>query len=310
VPCFVKWPKGDFESIGTEVPGLAQVQDILPTLVDLCGLKKAGPIEFDGMSLAPVLRGEEVISEERMLFINYSRMPGFMNYPSPHSQTQVRKEGAAVLWKGWRLLECRELYNRTEDPMQENNVFDQYPEVVNEMMKELDIWWDNVEDKANEEQKIIIGTENENPSILTACDWLDVFVDQQPQVSYGVRKNSYWCLEVAQEGDYEFELRRWPKETDSPIAGACEMTDRNGEVGGKALPISSASMYIGGVNHRSVAEKRPYSFEGLTKAVAPEDTAITFDVHLQPGPIYLHTFFNEGKSSNVCGAYYVYVTRK
>jgi len=310
VPCFVKWPEGNFANIGTELPGLAQVQDILPTLVDLCGLKKAGPMEFDGMSLASVLKGKEEISEDRMLFINYSRMPGFMDFPSPHSQTQVRKEGAGVLWKGWRLLETRELYNRTDDPLQENNVFDQNPEVVNNMMKALDIWWENVEDNANEEQYIVIGTENENPATLTACDWLDVFVDQQPQISYGAEKNSYWCLEVAQEGDYEFELRRWPKEADSPIAGKCTMTDRNGNIGGKAVPITSASIYIGGVNHRSVAEKRPYSFEGLTKEVNPEDTAVTFDVHLQPGPIYLHTFFVKEDRNVAFGAYYVYVKRK
>jgi hypothetical protein len=88
------------------------------------------------------------------------------------------------------------------------------------------------------------------------------------------------------------------------------MTDRNGRIGGKALPINSASIYIGGVNHLSIAEKRPYSFEGLTKAVTPEDTAITFDVHLKQGPIYLHTFFNERDGNNACGAYYVYVKRK
>ena len=329
VPCFVKWPDGNFANIGDEIPGLAQVQDLLPTLVDLCGLEKPMPLEFDGTSLASVLKGQEEISEDRMLFINYSRMPGFVTYPAPFGQTLVRKEGSGVLWKGWRLLECRELYNRFDDPMQENNVFDQHPEVVNHMMAELDIWWDNVKDIVNEPQKIIIGTENENPSILTACDWLDVFIDQQPQVSFGQRKIGYWCLDVAQEGDYEFELRRWPKETDSPIAGECTMIDRNGNLGGTALPINSASIYIGGVNHLPVAEKRPYSFEGLTKAVGPEDKAVTFEAHLKPGPVYLHTFFdiqaprregtssnlqdqrrNAGQSQGMIGAYYVYVTRK
>jgi arylsulfatase A-like enzyme len=326
VPCFIKWPAGDFENIGSEVFGLAQIQDILPTLVDLCGLNKTSPLEFDGASLASVLRGKEEIPEDRMLFINYSRMPGFVNYPAPYGQTRIRKEGAGVLWKGWRLLECRELYNRTDDPMQENNVFDQYPEVVNHMMAGLDRWWENIREDVNEAQKIIIGSENENPSILTACDWLDVFIDQQPQISFGQRKISYWCLDVAQEGDYEFELRRWPKETDSPIAGKCTMVDRNGNLGGTALPINNASIYIGGVNHRSIAEKVPYRFEGVTKSVGPEDKAVTFDVHLKPGPIYLHTFFNiQGtmvdtgsddqdqsarQSQGMIGAYYVYVTRK
>jgi arylsulfatase A-like enzyme len=309
VPCFIKWPEGDFSNIGTEVPGLAQIQDILPTLVDLCGLNKPAPIKFDGMSLAPVLKGREKIPEDRMLIINYSRMPGIVPYPAPYGQTRIRKEGAAVLWKGWRLLECRELYNRADDPMQENNVYESYPEVVNHMMAGLDRWWENIREDVNEPQKIVIGTENENPSILTCCDWLDVAIDQQPRITRGDRKISYWCLDVAQAGDYEFELRRWARETDSPIAGECAMVDRNGGLGGAALPINSASIYIGGVNHRSVADKVPYQFEGLTKDVKPEDKAVTFDIHLKPGPVYLHTFFNI-QGQGMIGSYYVYVTRK
>ena len=309
VPCFINWPEGDFKNIGTEVSGLAQVQDILPTLVDLCGLNKPTPINFDGMSLATVLRGEEQIPEDRMLIMNYSRMPGFINYPAPHGQTIVRKEGAAVLWKGWRLLESRELYNLSTDPLQKDNVYEQNLQVVKEMENQLDSWWDGVKDDVNEPQKIIIGSDNENPSFLTACDWLDVFIDQQPQISKGARKNSYWCLDVAQEGDYEIELRRWPKETNSPIAGLCTMIDRNGNIGGTALPIVSASIYIGGMELRTLAEKTPYGFEGLTKEVSPEDKAITFNVHLKPGPIYLHTFFKI-KDQGTIGAYYAYVTRK
>ncbi len=309
VPCFINWTEGDFKNIGKEVPGLAEVQDILPTLVDLCGLDKPTPVSFDGTSLAPVLRGEEEISEDRMLIMNYSRMPNFINYPAPHGQTIVRKEGAAVLWKDWRLLESRELYDLSTDPLQKNNVYDQNLHAVKKMEGQLDIWWDRVKEDVNEPQKIIVGSDHENPSFLTAVDWLDVFIDQQPQISRGERKNSYWCLDVEQEGDYEIELRRWPKETDSPIAGQCTMVDRNGNIGGTALPIESASIYIGGTELRSISEKTPYGFEGLTKAVSPDDKAITFDVHLKPGPIYLHTFFDIS-GQGIIGAYYTYVTRK
>jgi arylsulfatase A-like enzyme len=309
VPCFINWPEGKFENIGIEVPGLAQVQDILPTLVDLCDLQKPTPIAFDGISLASVIRGEDEISDDRMMIINYSRMPGFVNYPAPHGQTLVRKEGAAVLWKGWRLLESRELYNLDTDPLQKENVYEQNLQVVKMMESRLDVWWDKVKDEVNEPQKIIIGRDEENPSILTACDWLDVFIDQQPQVSGGERKNSYWCLDVAEEGDYEIELRRWPKETDSPIAGKCTMMDRTGKIGGTAIPIVSASIYIGGMELLSISEKKPYSFEGITKKVSPEDKAVTFDVHLKPGPIYLHTFFHIENQGTI-GAYYAYVTRK
>ena len=70
------------------------------------------------MSLAPILWGKKKVSDDRILVINYSRMPGFSNYPSPHSQTQMRADQAAVLWKRWRLLEDRELYDLASDPLQ------------------------------------------------------------------------------------------------------------------------------------------------------------------------------------------------
>jgi hypothetical protein len=40
----------------------------------------------------------------------------------------------------------------------------------------------------------------------------------------------------------------------------------------------------------------------------PDDKAITFDVHLKPAPIYLHTFFHL-KDQGTIGAYYAYESR-
>ena len=114
VPCFIRWPNGNLAK-PQDIGGLTQVQDILPTLLDLCQINAESGPEFDGMSLAPVLRGEQQVSDERVLIMNYSRMPGFSNYPSPHSQTQMRADQAGVLWKRWRLLEDRELYNLDSD---------------------------------------------------------------------------------------------------------------------------------------------------------------------------------------------------
>ena len=92
-------------------------------------------------------------------------MPGFSNYPSPHSQTQIRANQAAVLWKRWRLLEDRELYDLASDPMQEKNVIEEYPKVVAKMRKHLYKWWEGVKDFANQAQNAaIIGTQFENPT--------------------------------------------------------------------------------------------------------------------------------------------------
>ena len=83
-----------------------------------------------------------------------------------------------------------------------------------------------------------------------------------------------------------------------------------------ALPITQASIYIGGLELRSISDKNPYGFEGLTKKVDPKDTAIKFNVNLEKGPIYLHTFFhldegssNRGADQSLIGAYYVYIKK-
>ena len=303
VPCFIRWPKGGLGE-PRDIGGLTQVQDILPTLLDLCQIKPKKKTIFDGMSLASVLKGKKQVSEDRILIINYSRMPGFSNYPSPHSQTQMRADQAAVLWKRWRLLEDRELYDLQSDPMQKKNVIDQHPEVVAKMRKPLYEWWEGVKDLANEAQNAaIVGTQYENPTKLSATEWLDVFVDQQGQIRRGVLKNGYWLIEVARAGEYEIELRRWPKEADGTVSGSLP------DGSGTALPINQAMLFVSGHNHLSISQKKSYQFEGLTKRVNPKDKGVTFTMNLKKGPAALHTWF-KGKDELMLSAYYVYLTRK
>ena len=64
----------------------------------------------------------------------------------------MRADQAAVLWKRWRLLEDRELYDLASDPLQKKNVIGEHPEVVAKMRKHLYSWWDGVKHLANEEQ--------------------------------------------------------------------------------------------------------------------------------------------------------------
>ncbi len=301
VPCFIRWPGGNLAK-PQDIGGLTEVQDILPTLLDLCRIERGSRPEFDGMSLAPVLRGEEPVSDDRILIMNYSRMPGFSNYPSPHSQTRMRADQAGVLWKRWRLLEDRELYNLDTDPLQQTNVIDQHPEVVAKLRKHLAAWWERVGTAANEEQRIIIGTEHENPTKLSATEWLDVFVDQQGQIRRGIQKSGYWLIDVARAGEYEIELRRWPEEAEGTISG--NLPDGSGT----ALPINQASLYVTGHNHMSIGEKKAYQFEGLTKPVRKGDKGAVFTMNLKKGPTALHTWFR-GKDT-ILSAYYVYITRK
>ncbi len=293
VPCFIHWPNGDLGD-PRDIDGLTQMQDLLPTLTELCGLELPDA-ELDGISLADALRNQANVPD-RMLCVNYSRMPNF-DYPTPASQAVIRREGAAVLWQRWRLLEGTALYNLDDDPEQEHNVIEQFPDVAADMTEALDAWWADVEPVANEAQRVIIGNDAENPMMLTGCEWWDVFLDQQNQVRRGTRKNSYWHVQVDRPGSYRFELRRWPREAGLALTAACSATElTDGQVGeGVALPIAGARLLIGGQDHRLTTE--------------PTDSAAVFTINLEAGPTLLHTWFLDKRNEPITGAYYVYVER-
>lgn len=298
VPFFLRWPGGELGK-PRDISGIAQVQDVLPTLMDLCGLTTSVAPKFDGINLAPVFRGiVDTAPEDRMFVINYSRMPFGFEYPSPDSASVMYREGAGVLWKRWRLLNDEELYNLENDPGQKRNVINRHPEVAAKMSAYLDDWWEEVGGMANEPQAVTIGHAAEDPMMLTACEWLDVFVDQQGQIRRGVEKNGYWHLEVAEAGEYEFELRRWPREADTAIdAGLPAIELTAGDRGpGMALPIVGARIQVGREIQSQPVEKGAKS--------------VSFTYRLDEGPVRLHTWFDDSRRETICGAYYVYVNRK
>jgi len=293
VPCFVKAPGAK----PRDVAGLAQVQDLFPSLLSLCGV--SSDTASDGLDLSGIIQGEGELPQDRMVVINYSRMPFAFNYPGPDSPSLMRKEGAAVLWKRWRLLEGKELYDLESDPFQRTNVIEEHPEIASRMQSHLDAWWSEVAEIANEPQPVVIGHEAENPVMLTACEWLDVFVDQQQQIRRGDRKNGWWEIEVAEAGEYEFELRRWPRETDLALSAGMDATPiHDGTLPpGVALPIGQVRMQIG--------TDRP-----LQMPVDDDAKSAVFTATLEKGRTRLYTWFNDSNRQAITGAYYVYVKRK
>lgn len=295
VPCFIHWPAGELGE-PRDIGGLTEVQDILPTLADFCGLDLPRREQLDGLSLAEVVRGNAAVPEDRMLVINYSRMPSG-DYPTPDSRSIMHDDEAAVLWRRWRLLENTALYDLDADPLQSRNVIEQHPDIAAKLRAHLDAWWAAAGPVANQVQRITIGSDAENPLMLSACEWCDVFVDQQQQVRVGARKNSYWHLTVERTGRYQFELRRWPRESGLALGDACTATEVTDGMltDGVALPIARARLMI--------------ARRELSCGVAPSDEAATFTVELEAGPTLLHTWFDDHAKQPLCGAYYVYVER-
>jgi len=296
VPCFIRWPAG---SLGQprDVDELSHVQDLLPTLAGLAGVAGV-PDNLDGQSLAPILRGEKNSLGDRMLVINYSRMPGARVRYTNKSPAVPRRNGAAVLWKHWRLLENRMLFNIDLDPHQDRNVAAGHALVVAKMRAHLNKWWDGVKDDVRTPQRVVIGSEKENPMLLTACEWLDVFVDQQRQVRDATLKNGTWHLEVARKGNYQIELRRWPRESGLKLTDSLPETRVTDGVfkPGKSLPIVTATLKAGDVE--------------VKLSPAPGKDSFVTEIDLAKGPITLRTTFFDADGNEICGAYYAYVRRQ
>ena len=87
--CFIRWPAGGLKK-PCDIDTLTEVQDLLPTLIDLCGLEKPQTAKFDGASLAGLLKGAAAIIPERMLVLQYGQVP--------------QKWDAAIMWNKWRLV--------------------------------------------------------------------------------------------------------------------------------------------------------------------------------------------------------------
>ena len=300
VPCFIRWPAGNREP--GDIPALTQVQDLLPTLLDLAGVRPPRGADFDGTSLAELLRGNQPSAEsadrerlmraleERMLVVQFTGT----EHPVP------KRGDACVMWRRWRLIHDRELYDLATDPEQARDVAADHPDVVARLRAHYAGWWDSVAPQVDGVQRVIIGHDAEPQSLLSPCEWRDVFFDQGEQVRRGERTNGVWHLEAAREGTYEFELRRWPRECGATVAEglpAVALTDGE-QSAGRALPIARARL-------RAAAPGGPASFDETIDAHAA-DRGVTFRLPLPAGPVDLQSWFLDGEGRELCGAYFVY----
>ena len=286
VPFFIRWPAGRLRD-PADIGELTQVQDVLPTLIELAGLPNPAGTAFDGTSLASLLRGDQQALPERKLVVQYSRP----TTPIP------KKWDAAILWKRWRLINNTSLYDLSTDPGQTTNVIASYPDVVAQMRSHYETWWAGVAPTVNTFSRLTIGSDAANPVLLASTEWRNVLVDQQFQVRTAPVKNGPWTIQVDRAGDYQIELRRWPVEADTPMtAGLPPYTAVDGTyVAGKALPIARARLKVANFDQ--------------TVPVTATDKAISFTVNLPAGPTNLQTWFLNANGGLLTGAYYVYVNR-
>lgn len=112
VPLIVSHP--DFRNTSRVSNELNENVDILPTILDYCGLK--APIALQGKSLLPLIEGRSSKHKEAVFGYNY-----FYNTETHLTQTMIR-------CGRWKLIQANdfkgELYDMQDDPREINNLID------------------------------------------------------------------------------------------------------------------------------------------------------------------------------------------
>ena len=293
VPFFIRWPNGGIPA-GKDVNMLTAHVDILPTLIDLCQISNAPEVQFDGTSIKSLIYGTDAGWPDRVIVTDNQRV-----------ENPVKWKQCATMMDQWRLVNNGngdELYNIKTDPDQNNNIASSNPSVVSNLRNEYEQWWASVSARFNEYCRIIIGNDAENPVRLTGHDGHPDdganLPHDQGRVRSGGDYDYFWAVDIEQDGEYEFELRRWPAEANLAIKADCP-------AGG---PVPGGSPYAAGVALNIVTAGLNIANINVSKAVNDGDLGATFRATLSAGPAELRAWFTDsgGKTRS---AYYVYAKR-
>jgi len=275
VPFFVRWPGGGLTG-PADIDRLSAHIDVLPTLIELCGLKKPQAVKFDGDSLAPLLKGDSKNWPDRTLLVHSQRI----EHPE-----KWRK--SAVMTQRWRLINGKELYDIGADPAQKNDVAAGNPAVIEKLRQSYEVWWADLSKGFDDYCEIVLGSDKQNPTRLMSHDWHGPNPPwNQGAVRNASQTNGFWAVEVERDGTYEFALRRWAAEVNAPINASVD--------GGKAINATKARISIADIDQ--------------SKPVVGDATEVKFQVKLKAGKTRLQTWFADEQGASR-GAYYVYVKR-
>jgi arylsulfatase A-like enzyme len=167
--CLMGWPAG-FKG-AAKVNQLAAHIDILPTVLEACGVAAPGDVKLDGRSLLPLARDPAAPWAERTLFIQFDSDGAPTRGRSCATITDqwklvqpcgefVASPGAgkryaelcAAQGRGRRGLDAKrprwELYDLAADPRETTNLAAEHPEIVEKLRQQYNEWFDDIGDHA------------------------------------------------------------------------------------------------------------------------------------------------------------------
>lgn len=274
VPFFLRWPGGGYGR-GRDIDALTHSTDLLPTLIDLCGLGNVPKgTSFDGYSLRPLLEGKQDALDDRKVVIQY--------------RAAFRPWRGAVLWKKWRLVNGSELYDVASDPGQKENLYERHRDVVSIMRAHYEQWVKETTPLMNQTNFVSVGTLHEATTWLSSCNWTGSYADNWGNLA---KQNipGHWSLQVERGGDYRVSMYMFHPEANVPLGGRLRNVN--------SRPVTQARLLLDG--------------EATTAEVDPKDTHMTFEISLQKGQkVELKGEFLGEDGKVLSGAFYTFVQKK
>jgi len=204
-PFFMHWPA--HLTAGAASDRVAAHIDVMPTVLDALDIDPPDNMAFDGRSFLPLLEGTANEWPDRNLVIQTHRGDVPVRY---HHFLLRNQQWKLVHASGFRHESFEgspefELYNMQADPLEQNDLAEENPEIVAELRAAYDAWFDDVSSTRPDNYappRIHVGTSFEPVTVLTRQDWRHV--KGRP---WGTGSNGYWELEVATEGEYRIHAR-------------------------------------------------------------------------------------------------------
>ena len=219
VYCMIQYPKLTDKNPG-DINNLTGMVDVLPTILDVCSIEP--PSNLDGQSLKPLLEGSGDWNNERQLIIQ-----------CPRSRERNKWENTSVKYKKWRLVDGKELYNIDNDFGQKNDLASENGDLVDQLSKTYESFWNSLAPADALISLHVLGAEEAPEVRLVGMDW---YQGDAPWTQQGLKNKSAqgkWLVEIASDGNYRFELRRYPREAPIPIEAdiaIVEIGETNSEV--------------------------------------------------------------------------------
>jgi arylsulfatase A len=175
-PMLIRWPAGLEHRSAREIHDMVHFCDWFPTLLAMAGIPIPTHLNLDGINVLPVLRGEKGRVETRRFWqwnrytpvvtCNAAMRDGDWKLLRPVINEAMQVPD--LYWLGVSMYEPEhfiehgiirkpdpprsvppppppELYNIAEDPLEQLNLAEQYPERVSAMLRALETWFEDVE---------------------------------------------------------------------------------------------------------------------------------------------------------------------